>query len=178
VKIASTLMGTPFIDNVNGTDLAPALFEFFEDTDTTFAFVGGRPGVAQTAANRVSYQFPNLKKPLPYHGYKSEEEWVALAKELAELRPSIIFVALGVPLQEKRIEMLSQYLPDCLLIGVGGLLDFLAQRIPRAPHLFRAVGCEWVWRLIQEPGRMWRRYLIGNIVFLYRAVYYALKHRG
>ena len=175
VKLSSRLMGTPFVDNVNGTDLAPLLFSMFERSQRTVAFIGGKPGVAEEAAVNVHGSFPHMIKPVAFHGYRTEEEWGDLARDLSGNPPNVAFVALGVPLQEKRIQMLRQFLPHTVFLGVGGLIDFLAERIPRAPKAFRALGMEWVWRLAQEPSRMWRRYLIGNLVFIYRVVVYSLK---
>ena len=67
--------------------------------------------------------------------------------------------------------------PHVWLLGVGGLFDFYSGRIPRAPLWLREIGLEWVWRLAQEPGRMWRRYLLGNPLFLYRVWRQARKER-
>ena len=172
VKLASKLAGTPLIDNVNGTDLAPLLFQHLEKNGKSILFLGGKPGVAKLAAEKTASRYPAMVPPVFEHGFKNEKEWKTLAEMLAENPPDIMLVALGVPLQEKRINMLKTYLPNTLLIGVGGLIDFLAERIPRAPLWLRKLGLEWTFRLYQEPGRMWRRYLVGNVLFLLRTFWY------
>ena len=80
----------------------------------------------------------------------------------------ILLVAFGAPRQELWLERWKQQLEPSVTVGVGGLFDFYSGRIPRAPAWMREMGLEWVYRLIQEPGRMWRRYIIGNPLFLYR----------
>ena len=75
---------------------------------------------------------------------------------------------MGVPRQEKWIEKHRHTLNVPLCMSVGGLFDYYSGRIPRAPQWVREIGMEWVWRLLQEPGRMWRRYLLGNFLFMFR----------
>jgi N-acetylglucosaminyldiphosphoundecaprenol N-acetyl-beta-D-mannosaminyltransferase len=77
-------------------------------------------------------------------------------------------VAFGVPRQELWLAEHRDRLRPPVRMGVGGLFDFYSGRIPRAPLWLREIGLEWIWRLAQEPGRMWRRYLLGNPLFLYR----------
>ncbi len=81
---------------------------------------------------------------------------------------AILLVAFGVPRQELWIDGWRGRLEPPVCLGVGGLFDFYSGRIPRAPLWMREIGLEWVWRLLQEPRRMWRRYVIGNPLFLFR----------
>ncbi|MBO5680194.1 MAG: WecB/TagA/CpsF family glycosyltransferase, partial [Lentisphaeria bacterium] len=96
---------------------------------------------------------------------KSEEQILA---ELAEHKVNILLVALGVPGQEIWISQHLNALPGCVAIGVGGLLDFVSERIPRAPLWMRKCNIEWCFRLYQEPIRLFKRYIIGNPLFLAR----------
>jgi N-acetylglucosaminyldiphosphoundecaprenol N-acetyl-beta-D-mannosaminyltransferase len=75
---------------------------------------------------------------------------------------------MGAPLQETWIRQHFELLDCSLMLGVGGLFDYNADQVPRAPKVFRVLGIEWVWRLFKEPGRMWKRYIIGNPLFVYR----------
>jgi N-acetylglucosaminyldiphosphoundecaprenol N-acetyl-beta-D-mannosaminyltransferase len=77
-------------------------------------------------------------------------------------------VGFGAPKQELWLAKYREQLQPAVCFGVGGLFDYYSGRIPRAPVWMREIGLEWSWRLIQEPGRMWRRYIIGNPLFLYR----------
>lgn len=89
----------------------------------------------------------------------------------------IVLVAMGVPLQDEWIALHAHRLNASVLAGVGGLFDFFAGSVSRAPHAFRVIGCEWVWRLALEPHRMARRYLIGNARFLALAINQAVHVR-
>ena len=96
---------------------------------------------------------------------KSEEE---IFSELAELKVDILLVALGVPKQEEWIHSHLDRMPGCVAIGVGGLLDFVSERIPRAPMWMRKLNIEWCFRLYCEPVRLFKRYIIGNPLFIAR----------
>ena len=87
----------------------------------------------------------------------------------------ILLAAFGAPRQELWLARHQARLRPRVLMGVGGLFDFYSGSIPRAPIWMREVGLEWTWRLMQEPGRMWRRYLVGNPLFLYRVYRQKLK---
>ena len=87
---------------------------------------------------------------------------------MAELKVDILLVALGVPRQEEWICRHLAELPGCVAIGVGGLLDFVSGRIPRAPLWMRKCNIEWCFRLYNEPIRLFRRYIIGNPLFIMR----------
>ena len=84
------------------------------------------------------------------------------------MKPDIVLTAMGVPLQEEWIRRHLEEFPGCVVIGVGGLLDFVSGRIPRAPEWMRKSGLEWCYRLSQEPARLFKRYIIGNPLFIWR----------
>ena len=90
-------------------------------------------------------------------------------QEIDRLRPSLVLVAFGVPGQEMWIDSTAHRVSPTVWMGVGGLFDFFSGRMPRAPLWLRRLGLEWTYRLWQEPQRMWRRYLVGNVVFLARS---------
>jgi len=83
-------------------------------------------------------------------------------------------VAFGAPLQEKWIQANRAHLQARILMGVGGLFDFYSGKTRRAPRWMREIGLEWLYRMLQEPGRMWRRYVVGNPLFLYRVTKWKL----
>ena len=84
------------------------------------------------------------------------------------MKPDILLVAMGVPKQEEWINSRLDRLNGCVAIGVGGLLDFVSQRIPRAPMWMRKLNIEWCFRLYCEPKRLFKRYIIGNPLFIGR----------
>ena len=170
MKVAGRLHGVPLVDNVNGTDMFPLLALELERRGASIFLLGGRPGIAEGVTTYLSEHAPDLEVRGFAHGYRSEEEWDPIVSEIARLRPDVLLVAMGAPLQDVWIQRWLDRLGVPVVMAVGGLFDFYSGRIPRAPRLLRAVGMEWVFRLLQEPSRMWRRYLIGNFVFLFRAL--------
>ena len=163
-EIGAKLLGYQVEENVNGTDMFPLLAE----KPYRIYLFGGAPGVAQKALENAR----NIKGKAEFVGCadgffkeKSEEEIFA---ELSSLKVDILLVALGVPKQEEWINKHIDQLPGCVAIGVGGLLDFVSERIPRAPKWMRKLNIEWCFRLYCEPVRLFKRYIIGNPLFIAR----------
>ena len=171
VKIASYLARQPLRENFCGTDFVPRLLgDLAADGVRVFLF-GGQPGVAAAAAAALQQQVPALVVAGVSHGYRSEREPASvLIDEINAARATVLLVALGNPRQEAWIAEHLGRLDVRLALGVGALFDFLAGNVPRAPRWVRRVGCEWVYRLMVEPRRLWRRYVMGNPVFLYRVL--------
>lgn len=170
MALAGKLLNRPVTDNVNGTDLFPLLIDRLAGTGIGLYLLGARPGVVDAVADYIADRQPQVIVSGRRHGYFKPEEEVAIVAEIAASGARILLVCLGVPGQEKWIDRNLDRLGVGLASGVGGLFDFYSGRIPRAPMILRKTGMEWSWRLMQEPGRMWRRYLIGNIVFLWRVM--------
>jgi len=101
-------------------------------------------------------------------GYFTPEELPSVLEAIRDSGAAVLLVAFGVPKQESWIRDHLKETGAKVAIGVGGLLDFYSGRIPRAPEWMREMGMEWLYRFWQEPRRMWRRYFIGNVVFLTR----------
>ena len=103
-------------------------------------------------------------------GYFTAEQEPGIIARLEELRPDILLVAMGVPRQELWIDRNLSAAHCTMPIAVGALLDFLSGAVPRAPLWVRRARMEWIYRMWIEPGRLWRRYIVGNPVFLVRVV--------
>lgn len=170
LRIAGRLLRSEIKQNVNGTDLFPVLCEMAAARGLRIFLLGGRPGVAADVASRMSARFPKLQFSGVRHGYFQPHEEAGVVNEINASGTDILLVAFGAPLQEKWIRRNRQRLAVRSALGVGGLFDFYSGRIPRAPQWLRELGLEWTFRLYQEPGRMWRRYLVGNVVFLARVL--------
>lgn len=168
VRVAGAILNQNIRENINGTDMLPFLCAAAEQARESIYLLGGRPGIAESAAKWIAERYPNLRIAGHRHGYFNEEEEPAVVREIAESGADILLVALGAPRQEKWIAAHKNELGAKISIGVGGLLDFYSGRIPRAPAWVREIGMEWFYRFWQEPRRMWRRYFVGNAVFLYR----------
>jgi exopolysaccharide biosynthesis WecB/TagA/CpsF family protein len=172
--LAGNMLQTPLKENVNGTDMLPYLCEMAAAHDHSIFLLGGRPQVAEQMATRLSEAY-KVKIAGTHHGYfdrQTENEKVI--KAINGSGAEFLLVAFGAPLQEKWISENRERLTPNILMGVGGLFDFYSERTKRAPRWLREIGLEWVFRLLQEPGRMWRRYVIGNPLFLYRVIRWKL----
>lgn len=163
-RIGAKMLNHRVEENVNGTDMFPLLAQ----RPYRIYLLGGTPEVAQKAlenARAIKGKAEFVGCSDGFFRNKSEEELFA---ELRVLKPDILLVAMGVPKQEMWIKDHLEDLPDCVAIGVGGLLDFVSERIPRAPMWMRKWNMEWCFRLYQEPGRLFKRYIIGNPLFIIR----------
>lgn len=164
---ASRLLGTPLKERVTGADLVPALAELASQKGYSIYFFGAGPGIAQKAAEILQQRYPGLKVAgVASPPYTSVQEMDRTAlDDIRAADPDILLVALGNPKQEKWIEMHGRHLGVPVIMGVGGSLDFIAGNIKRAPLWMQRTGFEWLYRLIQEPRRLWRRYVVDMLVF-------------
>lgn len=168
MRLAGQLLDQPVRDNVNGTDLFPLICKALAAHGRSMYLLGGRPGVAHAAGRWAQTQFPDLRIAGTRDGYFNDADSVRIAAEIRDSGADMLLVAMGVPHQEAWISRYGRATGASVTLGVGGLLDFYSGRIPRAPHWMRRAGLEWTFRLVQEPGRLWRRYLLGNFAFMAR----------
>jgi alpha-1,3-mannosyltransferase len=175
VDIASTLLfGKPFQENLAGTDLVDRLFERTERSLRVY-LVGSAPGVAEHAARQLHARVPRHRIVGTAHGFFAEAEVPDLVTRIRASGADVVLVGMGHPRQE--IWCAAHYREiGAITIAVGAYLDFLAGEVRRAPAWVRDLRCEWLYRLVQEPRRLWRRYLLGNLRFLTRLL--VQWHRG
>ncbi len=164
---ARALTGRSFPENLNGTDFT---LRFLRETSQRFRIflLGARPGVAEDAAAAIEATLPQHKVVGVRDGYFVATGAAEVAAEIKASEADLLLVALGNPGQELWIDKNFEATGCRMAIGVGALFDFLAQRMPRAPQALRRLRLEWVFRLAREPKRLWRRYLVGNPLFLAR----------
>jgi len=177
IAVALRLKGQQLVENLNGTDLIPALCQRLAESGHSIFLLGGRRGVASEAAAALVAQVPELRIAGSRDGYFSPAIEGSVIREINASGADVVLVAMGVPAQDVWLHRVAPRLQAVLTFGVGGLFDFLSGRIPRAPKVLRRTGLEWTYRLYQEPLRMWRRYLLGNPEFIGRAVADALPLR-
>ncbi len=170
MRLAGLLLGRPLRDNVNGTDLFPLLCERLARLEAPVFLLGALPGLAEKVAAWMMRSYPGIRVAGTHHGYFKPDEEQEVVRLVAASGAFVLLVAMGVPLQERFIERNLAAMGVRVALGVGGLFDFYSGRIPRAPVWIRRAGLEWFYRLLQEPRRLWRRYLIGNFVFLWRVL--------
>jgi alpha-1,3-mannosyltransferase len=169
VDIASQLKyGQKFSENLNGTDFIPRYLAESRIKLRVF-LLGAHSDVAKACFKQCQRQFPQHEWLDFNNGYINSAQYPSICERIRETRPDVLLVGMGNPLQEFWIRQYGASTGAKLCIGVGGLFDFLAGRVNRAPSWVRRLRCEWVYRLAIEPRRMWRRYLIGNIMFLLAA---------
>lgn len=177
IALAAKLDGTELGDNLNGTDLFEPLCRCLAFRKIPVFFLGGQDGVAADAARNAQEKCPNLNVAGHQHGFFSPREEDEVIAKINASGARVVFVAFGVPSQDVWLARVRHRLHAPVILGVGGLLDFVSGRIPRSPAWMRKTGTEWMYRLKCEPGRMWQRYLIGNFTFVASAAGYALSRR-
>lgn len=172
VAIAARHLLTPVRENVNGTDMLPHLCR----AGYRLYLLGAAPGVAERAAQCLTREYPGTRIAGWHDGFFPAEKTAEIVAAINAAKPDILLVAMGVPKQEFWIAEHRNELDCPLAMGVGGLFDFASHRIPRAPGWMRAWRLEWVYRLRQEPRRLFKRYVIGNPLFLYRVIRFGRRH--
>lgn len=169
MSLAAKLRGERFADNLNGTDLFVPLCKQAAERGLSVFFFGSRAGVADAAAEAAQKLAPGLTIAGTQSGYFNPEDEDSIIDMINASGAGIVLVALGVPMQDVWIARNRHRLDAKLVMGVGAQFDFWSGRVPRAPLLLRRIGCEWCWRLLIEPRRMAKRYLVGNVRFLLNA---------
>jgi len=166
---ARILYGQPFPANLNGTDFVPALLA---DTQSPLriGLIGTTEERSAAAAVNLETRFPRHEIVFRHHGFFSKAKESALLSDLADARPDVLLVGMGVPRQEFWIAEKLNPSHCTLAFGIGALIDFLSEDIPRAPSWVRRLRLEWLYRLVLEPKRLWRRYILGNPLFLLRVL--------
>ena len=166
---AARLLGTRVPERVATTDLVYPLAERSEAERRSWFFFGGRPGVAEHAAARLRSQHPALRIETS-DGYVGAEGTDALVARINAARVDLLFVGLGDPLQQRWIAENRHRLQVAAILSCGGLFDWTSGANRRAPQWMIRAGLEWLWRLIIEPRRLARRYLVGNPAFVWRVL--------
>jgi N-acetylglucosaminyldiphosphoundecaprenol N-acetyl-beta-D-mannosaminyltransferase len=178
---AMNALGHELPSRVYGPDLMAKYCERAALTGARMFLYGGRDQEALVAlATNLRRRYPGLTivggYVPPYRPLTSEEE-DAVVDEINRSNADIVWVGIGVPKQEKWMAAMRSRLKTPVLIGVGAAFDFHAGLVPQAPRWMQSVGLEWAYRLAQEPGRLWRRYLRYNPRFVAGFVRQWLRHR-
>ena len=168
INIGCRILNESLMANINGTDLFPRLCERAAKNGYGLFLLGGLPGVAELAGQAMQQRYPELVIAGTHDGFFKKEQESQVIELINTSGAAILFVGFGAPKQELWLARNREILNPNVCLGIGGLFDYYSGRIPRAPVWVREIGLEWTWRLLQEPGRMWKRYIIGNPLFLYR----------
>lgn len=168
VKLGLRIAGGSLRRNLNGTDLFPHVAEMLARNEWPVYLLGGEPGVLARAASNIAAAHPGLRICGMRDGYFGRDDEKEVSRAIRESGAIAVIVGMGTPRQET---WFARNGTDCgvpLVLCMGGLLDFLGGKNRRAPLWMRQAGLEWVYRIVQEPGRMWKRYVVGNPLFLWR----------
>lgn len=159
---AMGLLGLPAKERITGVDLCPVLFSLAGERGLSCCLLGAKEDVVAALAEKLRAQYPKMK--LWYHnGYEGDKN--ALFAQMAQEKPDLVVVALGVPGQEKLIDLHWDKFQKGIFIGVGGSFDVLSGKRRRAPKLFIKTNTEWLYRLMREPSRL-KRFYRSNVKFI------------
>lgn len=170
VALAARASGRRFPENLNGSDFNPRILQLAARRGWSVFLLGAGPGVAEEAGKRLSQQMPGLEVVGTRDGYSPREEDAEVASVISQSGADVVMVAMGNPLQERWLAANLAATGAQLGVGVGAFFDFTAGTAKRAPAWMNRAGIEWLWRLAQEPKRLFRRYVVGNPVFLARVL--------
>lgn len=164
---AAKLFHIPLMERVTGIDLFINLLRRAEEKGYKIYLFGAKEDVVKKVYTVLRKQYPKLKIVGYRNGYFSEAEEKQIVEEIADSGADMLFVAFSSPKKEYWINKYLERLHVPFVMGVGGSFDVLGGVTKRAPLWMQRCGLEWFYRLIQEPRRMWKRYVIGNAKFIY-----------
>jgi N-acetylglucosaminyldiphosphoundecaprenol N-acetyl-beta-D-mannosaminyltransferase len=181
VRLAARLLGGRLPERITYADWLPRLGALAEERGFSLFFLGGRPGVAGEAARRLRAAHPRLEIAGARHGYFDHRyggpENEAVVAEINAVGPDVLLLGLGMPLQERWLMENYHRLDFGVALTGGAVFDYASGRLRRGPRVLTDNGFEWLARLLVEPRRLWRRYLIGNPLFLARVLRQRLGRR-
>jgi N-acetylglucosaminyldiphosphoundecaprenol N-acetyl-beta-D-mannosaminyltransferase len=163
---ASRVLGRPLPERVAGIDLFMALLQLAEDRGYGVYFLGATEEVVLEVVERARREHPRLCISGWHDGYLQSGDSDVVVAHVSEHHPQILFVGMPSPQKEYWLAENLERLGVPFSMGVGGSFDVYAGRAKRAPAWMQRHGLEWLFRFVQEPTRMWRRYLVGNVAFL------------
>ncbi len=182
VMLAARILGERIPERITYADWTWQLAAFAEREGLSLFFLGARPGVAEIAAVRLEERHPDLKIAGVHHGYfdwtVEAPENEAVVAEINAARPDLLLVGLGMPLQERWLMQNWDRLDARVALTGGAVFDYVSGELKRGPRVLTDNGFEWLARLLIEPGRLWRRYVVGNPIFLARVLVQRLTKKG
>jgi N-acetylglucosaminyldiphosphoundecaprenol N-acetyl-beta-D-mannosaminyltransferase len=174
VMLAARLLGGRIPERITYADWVWRLAAFAETQGFSMYLLGARPGVAEEAARRLKARYPDLEIVGVRHGFfdhaAGSPENEVVVREINDARPDILLVGLGMPLQEYWLMENRARLQAGVALTGGAVFDYVSGGLRRGPRVLTDNGFEWLARLLVEPRRLWRRYLIGNPLFLLRVL--------
>ncbi len=165
VVYASRILKRPLPERVGGFDLANRVLEKIAGTGKTVYLFGGKPGVAEKAAEKIKKLYPGTEIVGCADGYFDELKEQEIINDINDKKPDLLFVCLGFPKQESWIDAHKDELKAKVCMGIGGSLDVFAGEVKRAPEGFQKLGLEWLYRLLKQPSRAIRMLALPKFGF-------------
>ena len=178
IRLGCRLLGADCPPRNTGADIAPLVLDLSARMGKSVGFLGGSPGAAEGFRQAMIQRIPHLQVTFVRDGSKDLEKEAEWESELLESPPDLLLVGLGVPRQEEWIEKWRTKFRIRLYWSVGALFEYDGGELSRCPAWMGRTGLEWLYRLLTEPRRLWKRYLIGNPRFLLRCLCLRLQGRG
>lgn len=163
---AARLLGLPIPERVAGIDLMGRVLEHCALKGYRVFLLGAEENVVKTCLANIHEAFPKLQVAGYRNGYFGKDEDLAVADAIREARTDVLFVGMPSPRKELFIHQFQERMGVPFALGVGGSFDVFAGLVKRAPKLVQKIGMEWCFRLLQEPRRLWKRYLVTNSEFI------------
>ncbi len=181
VMIAARVLGKHIPEKITYADWFPKLAVYSEEHELKIFLLGGKDGIANKAAKRLKEVAPKIKIVGMHHGFfdkqnKSHENDLVIEK-INNAKPHILLVCFGMPVQEYWIEENRRKINANVILNGGAALDYIGGAIQRPPLWMTSNGLEWLGRMLIEPRRLWKRYIIGNIIFSLRLFKEVIKHK-
>ncbi|MFC0616341.1 WecB/TagA/CpsF family glycosyltransferase [Enterococcus faecalis] len=164
---ASKILGNDIKERVTGIDLFETLICRSEKKGYRVYYLGAEEEVLNKVLSIHKKQYPKLQIVGSQHGYFDRNKSIEVADRIRDSKADILFVAFSSPEKEMWINKYKNYMKIPLVVGVGGSFDVVSGKISRAPKWMQKSGLEWLYRLIHEPIRLFSRYIVGNIVFIF-----------
>jgi len=165
VVLGAKLCGHPVPERVAGIDVMMYLLDLCNKEGYKPYFLGAKQEVLDEALDAVRLGYPDINIAGSRHGYFTEEDEGGIVKEIARTKADMLFIGITSPIKERFMARHKKDLNTPFIMGVGGSLDILAGKTKRAPRWMQKHGMEWLYRIYQEPRRMWKRYAVTNSLF-------------
>lgn len=174
VMLAARLLGRRIPERITYADWAWRLASYAAAERFTLYFLGAHPGVAEKAAEKLKGRYPDLRVSGIQHGYFDRSaggpENEAVIEKINAAAPDILLVGFGMPVQERWLMENWDRIDARVALTGGAVFDYISGELRRGPPILTENGFEWLARLLVEPRRLWRRYVVGNPVFLWRVI--------
>lgn len=164
---AARLLNQPLPERVAGIDLMENLVKMAAEKNYKIFFLGAKEEVIQRMVAKYRAAYGDKIIAGSRNGYFKKEEEPQIARQIADSKADILFVAITSPKKEIFLDTYKNLIQTPFIMGVGGSFDVVSGLVKRAPLWMQKAGLEWFYRVAQEPGRMWKRYLFGNSEFIY-----------